>query len=210
MRVKKSTLLSFLLVCYNSRTPTQRGRTMPNIGKVKIGIRLLHLKHFLEANAGPKRIVTRSAIEEYLLEKGCWVKKKTIYSDFAILESEFGLQLEYDPRKKGYRLLNPPFEPYELRLMVDGVQSSKFITREKAREITDKIKKLAGQETLKSLNDVHLVNIFLEITCQHIQVVLCACQRTMTEYLLERDHRATHCGPFLSECVPKPMDTCLL
>jgi len=60
--------------------------------------------------------------------------------------------------------------------MVDGVQSSKFITREKAREITDKIKKLAGQETLKSLNDVHLVNIFLEITCQHIQVVLCDCQ----------------------------------
>ena len=125
---------------------------MPNIGKVKIGIRLLHLKHFLEANAGPKRIVTRAAIEEYLTEKGCWVEKKTLYTDFAILESEFGLQLEYDPHKKGYRLLNPPFEPYELRLMVDGVQSSKFITKEKAREITDKIKKLAGKETLKTLN----------------------------------------------------------
>ena len=66
---------------------------MPNIGKVKIGIRLLHLKHFLEANAGPKRIVTRGEIEEYLLEKGCWVEKKTLYTDFAILESEFGLQL---------------------------------------------------------------------------------------------------------------------
>ena len=64
----------------------------------------------------------------------------------------FGLQLEYDQHKKGYRLLNPPFEPYELRLMVDSIQSSKFITQKKAQEITKKIKALAGKETLETLN----------------------------------------------------------
>ena len=48
--------------------------------------------------------------------------------------------------------MNPPFEPYELRLLVDGVQSSKFITKEKAREITGKIKRLAGKETRATLN----------------------------------------------------------
>lgn len=48
--------------------------------------------------------------------------------------------------------MNPPFEPYELRLMVDGVQSSKFITREKAREITAKLKRFAGKDTVESLN----------------------------------------------------------
>ena len=107
-----------------------------NHGKYVIGIRLLLLKEYLQANAGKDRIVKRKDIEAHLTEKGYPVEKKTLYSDFAVLDSVFGLHLEYDPHKKGYRLLNPPFEPYELRLLVDGIQSSKFITREKAREIT--------------------------------------------------------------------------
>ena len=123
-----------------------------NHGKYVIGIRLLLLKEYLQANAGKDRIVKRREIESYLTEKGFPVEKKTLYADFAVLDDVFGLQLEYDQHKKGYRLLNPPFEPYELRLMVDGVQSSKFITREKVREITDKIKNLAGKEARASLN----------------------------------------------------------
>ena len=125
---------------------------MANRGKYIIGIRLLLLKQYLEANAGKDRIVTRREIEKFLEDKGYPVEKKTLYTDFGILEEVFGLQLEYDVHKKGYRLLNPPFEPYELRLMVDGVQSSKFITKEKAREITGKIKKLAGNTVRESLN----------------------------------------------------------
>ena len=125
---------------------------MPNYGNYYIGIRLLLLKEYLQANAGKDRIVKRRELEEYLTEQGYPVEKKTLYADFAVLDSVFGLHLEYDPHKKGYRLLNPPFEPYELRLLVDGIQSSKFITREKAREITEKIKALAGKETKATLN----------------------------------------------------------
>lgn len=125
---------------------------MPNYGKYYIGIRLLLLKEYLEANAGKERIVTRRELEEYLAEKGFPVEKKTLYADFAVLDDVFGLRLEYDKHKKGYCLLNPPFEPYELRLLVDGVQSAKFITKEKAREITGKVKRLAGKETAATLN----------------------------------------------------------
>lgn len=110
------------------------------------------MKEYLQANAGKDRIVKRRELEEYLLEKGFPVEKKTLYADFVVLDDVFGLHLEYDTHKKGYRLLNPPFEPYELRLLVDGIQSSKFITREKAREITEKIKALAGKETKAPLN----------------------------------------------------------
>ncbi len=125
---------------------------MPNYGKYYIGVRILLLKEYLQANAGKDRIVKRGELEEYLLEKGFPVEKKTIYADFAVLDDVFGLHLEYDQRRKGWKLLNPPFEPYELRLLVDGIQSSKFITREKAREITEKIKALAGKETKATLN----------------------------------------------------------
>ena len=73
---------------------------MPNYGNYYIGIRLLLLKEYLQANAGRDRIVKRREIEEYLTEKGFPVEKKTLYSDFAVLDSVFGLHLEYDPHKK--------------------------------------------------------------------------------------------------------------
>ena len=123
-----------------------------NHGKYVIGIRILLLKEYLQANAGKDRPIKRKDIEAYLTEKGFPVEKKTLYADFAVLDNVFGLHLEYDQHKKGWKLLNPPFEPYELRLLVDGIQSSKFITREKAREITEKIKTLAGKETKATLN----------------------------------------------------------
>ena len=108
------------------------GPAMANYGKYYIAVRLLLLKQYLEANAGRDRIVKRGELEALLREHDMPVEKKTLYADFAALGDICGLQLDYDPHKKGYRLLNPPFEPYELRLLVDSVQSSKFITRENA------------------------------------------------------------------------------
>ena len=75
---------------------------------------------------------------------------------------------------------------------------------------------MIGDDTLRThfdpflfqtADDIHLLNVLLEVACQDIQVVLCDCQRTMTEYLLERDHRAAHGCPLLCECMPEPMDT---
>ena len=123
-----------------------------NYGKYSVGIRLLLLKEYLEANAGKHRLVTRRQLEDYLDNQNFPVEKKTLYADLNALKDYFGMKIEYDQRKKGYRLLNPPFEPHELRMLVDGVQSAKFITREKAREITGKIKRLAGKDTVASLN----------------------------------------------------------
>ena len=132
---------------------------MANYGKYYIAVRLLLLKQYLEANAGRDRIVKRGELEALLREHDMPVEKKTLYADFAALGDICGLQLDYDPHKKGYRLLNPPFEPYELRLLVDSVQSSKFITREKAQELTAKIKKFAGKDTVESLKrENHVAN----------------------------------------------------
>ena len=132
---------------------------MANYGKYYIAERLLILKQYLEANAGKNRIVTRGELEGLLKEHGISVEKKTLYADFAALGDICGLQLEYDVHKKGYRLLNPPFEPYELRLLVDSVQSSKFITQEKAKEITAKVRQFAGKDTVESLSrENHVAN----------------------------------------------------
>lgn len=125
---------------------------MANHGKYNIAIRLLLLKQYLEANAGESRVVKRSELEEFLRKNRMPVEKKTLYSDLVALENVFGMQLEYDPHKKGYRLLNPPFEMHDLRVMVDSVQAFPFITEKEANTITAKIKDLAPENERSSLS----------------------------------------------------------
>ena len=79
---------------------------MPNYGKYYIGIRLLLLKEYLQANAGKDRPIKRKDIEAYLTEKGFPVEKKTLYADFAVLGQVFGLHLEYDKHTKGLPAYN--------------------------------------------------------------------------------------------------------
>lgn len=125
---------------------------MGNKGNYYIGIRLLLLKQYLEYNAGPNRVVTRKSIEDFLKEEGFPVEKKTIYADLAVLGQVFDMKLDYDPHRKGYRLLNPSFNPYELRLLIDCVQASTFITEDEVKTITTKIRRLANEKDRASLD----------------------------------------------------------
>ena len=97
-----------------------------------ISIRLLKLRDYIQANANKKDVVKREEMLTFLKNEGYQIERKALYNDLATLESTFGIQLEYVASKRGYVLHNPPFEPYELRLMVESVQASKFITQEKA------------------------------------------------------------------------------
>ncbi|MBQ7767388.1 MAG: WYL domain-containing protein [Oscillospiraceae bacterium] len=130
---------------------------MANIGKYAIGIRLLLLKNYIETHAGVNRYVTRREMEQYLEEKGYPIEKKTLYRDLAALDTEFNVKLEYDNHKKSYRLLNPLFDIYELRLLVDCVQFSSFITEEEVATMVSKIKQLAVESDRVSLDRPVLV-----------------------------------------------------
>lgn len=117
-----------------------------------IGIRLVLLRDYFNAHAGRTQAVKREDLLNYLANKGFPVERKTLYTDLELLETYFGMELRYEPSKRGYILENPQFEPYEIRLLVDCIQSAKFITQEKAREITRKIKLLTNEETQKKLD----------------------------------------------------------
>lgn len=131
---------------------------MANKGNYYIGIRLLLLKQFLEYHAGPNRYVTRKQIEKFLKEKGFPVEKKTIYADLAVLGRVFDMQIDYDEHKKGYYLLNPSFNPYELRLLMDCVQTSTLITDDEVKSLTTKIKRMAYEDDRNSLDRTVTVN----------------------------------------------------
>ena len=70
---------------------------------------------------------------------------------------EFGYEIEYDPHKKGYYLKDESreFTLQELRLLIDSVQSSRFITQRKAKKLTQKLKAKASIHKQKSLDNRH-------------------------------------------------------
>ena len=59
--------------------------------------------------------------------------------------------MEIERENGTYRVIEREFELYELQLLVDSVQASKFITHDKAKEITEKLKKLASRYDRKTL-----------------------------------------------------------
>lgn len=67
-------------------------------------------------------------------------ERKSIYADLRDLET-FGIDVEGEQvgNRYHYHVVNRPFEMPELKLLVDAIQSSKFIT---ARKTNDLIRKL--------------------------------------------------------------------
>lgn len=117
-----------------------------------IAERLVKLRDYIYANASPTHAVKIGDMLTYLANEGHEVEIKTVYSDLKTLEINFGLDLHYDGRQRGYLLNNPPFAPYELREIVNSIQAAKFITQKEADRLTTKIMGLADNYTRPSLN----------------------------------------------------------
>lgn len=119
-----------------------------------IAERVLLLREYLYANASRTKAVSINSMKQYLNDKGDNCGIKPIYRALAILTSDFGMKLEYSEKAKpkGWLLKNPPLELQEIRLVVDSIQASKFITQEKAKQLTSKVCKLAGAEGKDTLN----------------------------------------------------------
>lgn len=83
-----------------------------------------------------------SALEEYEIT----ADRKSIYNDLKDLET-LGIEVEGEPtgNKYHYHVVNRPFELPELKLLVDAIQSSKFITERKTTALIRKLEKLASR-----------------------------------------------------------------
>ena len=66
-------------------------------------------------------------------------ERKTIYSDIAALQ-DYGVDIVSIPGKNGgYYIASRNFELPELKLLIDAVQSSRFLTEKKSRELIEKL-----------------------------------------------------------------------
>ena len=89
--------------------------------------------------------LTMSEIISHLSEYGIAAERKSIYDDILTL-GELGYDIVTLPtRPPKYTLRSRTFELAELKMLVDAVESSKFITREESRNIIEKLRYFAGR-----------------------------------------------------------------
>ena len=82
---------------------------------------------------------------------GVQAERKSIYSDIQLLR-HYGVDVETQRGKEfGYFVAERQFELPELKLLVDAVQSSRFITKKKSEELIRKLSSLTSNEQAKML-----------------------------------------------------------
>ena len=87
-----------------------------------------------------------------ILEKyGYNADRRTIYSNVEIL-SDFGIDVQKKADAPGCFIASREFELPELKLLVDAVQASKFITEKKSEELIGKLMKLTNEQKASELN----------------------------------------------------------
>ena len=109
-------------------------------------LKLLYLIKMLEENTDENHPMSTPDIIRYLEGKGIHAERKSIYNDMECL-TEFGYDVVQVQSRLGggYYLGSREFELPELKLLVDAVQSSRFITSKKSRELIRKLEKIAGK-----------------------------------------------------------------
>lgn len=114
-------------------------------------LKLLYLMQILLEQTDEEHTITVPQMISELAKLGISAERKSIYDDLEYLQL-FGLDIcSNKTRTTNYYVASRDFELPELKLLVDSVQSSKFITHKKSMELISKIEKLASRENAKTL-----------------------------------------------------------
>ena len=109
--------------------------------------------NYLLENTDEEHTVSVNQIIAHLEAQGISAERKSIYSDIEALQV-LGVDIERvdSGNYVGYYVASRTFELPELKLLVDSVQSSKFITHKKTASLIKKIEKLASIHEAQLLN----------------------------------------------------------
>ena len=115
-------------------------------------LRILYIIKFLLEQTDEDNIMSAEDLINSLNRYGIEAERKTIYSDIKVL-IEFGIDIISlnGGKTPGYYIGTREFELPELKLLVDAVQASKFITAKKSKELISKIEKLASKNSARQL-----------------------------------------------------------
>lgn len=116
-------------------------------------LKIMYLMKILLENTDETHSITLQQIIEKLEGYDVTCERKSLYTDIEQLR-QYGLDIygEQKDRTYYYRVVNRQFELAELKLLVDSVQSAKFITAKKSNDLIKKIEALASRYEAQQLH----------------------------------------------------------
>ena len=116
-------------------------------------LKLFHILRILEENTDEEHVLSTQEIIERLAKEDIRAERKSIYDDMECLIS-YGYNIIQKKGRtgSGYYLSDRDFELPELKLLVDAVQASRFITAKKSRDLIQKLEKLASRHQAVQLH----------------------------------------------------------
>lgn len=113
--------------------------------------RILYILKYLWQNTDDEHYVATSDILTFLKENNISCDRKTLPGDIEKL-CESGIDIEeVRSRENQYALRSHYFELPEIKLLIDAVDSSKFITAKKSAELVDKLSKMTSNHQSEAL-----------------------------------------------------------
>lgn len=115
-------------------------------------LKLIYIIKYLLENTDENHKVTMADIIRYLESYDITAERKSIYTDLETLR-DIGIDVlgEKVGRNFYYYIAGRDFEVAELKLLVDAIQSSKFITEKKSSELIKKLQGLVSVHEAKQL-----------------------------------------------------------
>lgn len=114
-------------------------------------LKLLHLYRILLQKTDDEHKLSVDELLQQLSRCGIDAERKSIYSDIAALQ-DYGLDVVAQRGPGGgYYVASRDFELPELKLLVDAIQCSRFITEKKSNELIQKLESLASEPQARAL-----------------------------------------------------------
>ena len=115
-------------------------------------MKLFVLKEILEKETDMDHGITMARILELLSMRGIKAERKSIYDDLrALRDSDILDVTEAQGKNREYSVASRTFELSELKMMTDAIQSSKFLSEAKTRELIKKIETLCSKHEAQSI-----------------------------------------------------------
>ena len=113
-----------------------------------------YLMKIMQVKTDDQHSITMPQIMDELEKYEVTAERKSIYADFQDMTDKFGIEIikEQIGRETFYHVGSREFELAEVKLLIDAIQSSKFITERKSRELIKKVKGFVSEHQAKQLD----------------------------------------------------------
>lgn len=113
----------------------------------------LYLQQLFLERTDKTHFVRMPDILKYLEERGIFADRRTIYSAISLLSDvDFNIVGVQEKGNYKYHLPERQFDSNEIKILIDSVSASKFLTEKKSRELIKKLKTLGSSFDNESFN----------------------------------------------------------